>query len=140
MGQVEEQGEASTTSNPMERIENVEALAIEAKNGAALNDAIVEVEAMGAIMTEADAEILTIESSLEWGGTLIEEEIEMAETREFTEEGHVPSISIAKLRNPCTTEQEKKIKRISTCIMTREEKDNQNCHSSRTITGKMGKY
>ena len=46
---------------------------------------------MGAIWTERDIDILTIESSPKWGGTLIEEETEMAETRGVTEEGDVPS-------------------------------------------------
>ena len=73
MSQAEEQGEATTTSNHMERIDNVEALAIEAETGATLYVATVEAEAMGAIMTEGDLEILTIESSLEWGGNLIKE-------------------------------------------------------------------
>ena len=83
----------------MERIENVEAPTAEAETEAALNVVIVEYEDVGAIMTEGDAEILTIEYSPEWGGTLIKEETEMAETREFTLKGDVPSTSIAELEN-----------------------------------------
>ena len=70
----------------MERIENVEALAIEAETQVALNAATGEDEVVGDIMIEGDANILTIESSPEWGGTLIEEEIEMAEIRGVTQE------------------------------------------------------
>ena len=57
----------------MERIYNVEAPAAEAETGAALYVATMEDESVGAIRTERDTEILTIESSHEWGGTLIEE-------------------------------------------------------------------
>ena len=67
----------------MKRIENVEAPTAEAETGAALNVATIEDEVVGDIMIEGYANILTIESSPEWGGTLIEEEIEMAETREL---------------------------------------------------------
>ena len=41
--------------------------------------------------------ILTIESSPEWMGTLIEEEIEMGETREHAEIGDIPSTSATEL-------------------------------------------
>ena len=71
--QEEELGEATTVANPMEGIDILEASAAEAETGAALDAATVEAEAVGAIMTEGDAEILTIESSPEWGGNLIEE-------------------------------------------------------------------
>ena len=42
------------------------------ETGSALNVVIVEAKAMGDIMKECDVEILTIETSHEWGGTLIE--------------------------------------------------------------------
>ena len=57
----------------MERIDNVEALTVESETREALDATTVEYEAVGAIMTEGDADMLTIESSLEWGGTLIKE-------------------------------------------------------------------
>ena len=49
--------------------------------GAAFDAVIVEAEAIGAMMTEENVEVFTIESSSEWMGTLIEEETEMEETR-----------------------------------------------------------
>ena len=82
----------------MERIDNVEAPTTEAKTGATLDAAIVEAKVVGSIMTKGDADILTIGSSPEW--TLIEEEIEMAETRGVTEMGDIPSTSVAKLEAP----------------------------------------
>ena len=94
---MEEQGEAITPSNPMERIDNVEALAVEFETGAALYAVTVEAEAMGAIMKERDAEILTIESSHEWVGTLIDEETDMVEERESTKKVNIPSTSITEL-------------------------------------------
>ena len=57
-------------------------------------------EAVGAMMTEENVEAFTIESSLEWRGTLIEEEIEMAETREDAEIRNIPSTSTAELQAP----------------------------------------
>ena len=54
------------------------ALAPKAKARVALDAATVEAEDAGAMMTEGDVEVLTIESSLEWMGTLTEEETEMA--------------------------------------------------------------
>ena len=65
--------EVATTTNTMEGIDILEALAAEVETRAALDVGIVEYEAVGAIMIEGDAEILTIESSLEWGGNLIKE-------------------------------------------------------------------
>ena len=55
--------------------------AAEAKAGASLDATTVEDEAVGAMMIEENTEVLTIESSPEWRGTLIEEEIEMVEDR-----------------------------------------------------------
>ena len=54
----------------------------EVETGAAFDAAIAKDEAIGAMMTEENVEVLTIESSLEWMGTLIEEETEMEETIE----------------------------------------------------------
>ena len=63
----------------MERLNNMEALTAEVETGAALDAAIVEAEDVRAMITEENVEVLTIESSPEWGGTLIEEEKEDAE-------------------------------------------------------------
>ena len=53
-------------------------------------------------MTEENVEVFTIESSLEWRGTLIKEEIEMAETREDAEIRNIHSTSAAELEAPLT--------------------------------------
>ena len=55
-------------------MDNLGAPAVEAAAGAALDAMKVEAEAIGAMMTKGYADILTIESSLEWMGILIEEE------------------------------------------------------------------
>ena len=89
--------EVATTTNPMEGIAILEAPTTEAKSGATLDAATVEVEDVGAIMTEGYANINIIESSPEWRGALIEEEIEMAETRGVAEMGDIPSTSVAEL-------------------------------------------
>ena len=69
----------------------MEALTIEAKYRAALDVATAEAEDVRAMITEGNTELLTIESSPEWGGTLIEEEQENAETED------IPSTSAANL-------------------------------------------
>ena len=78
-------------------MDNEEAPTTEAETGETLYVSIVEDEAMGAIRIEIDTKILTTESSPEWGGKLIEEEIEMVETRGVTEEGIIPSILATEL-------------------------------------------
>ena len=65
--------DATTTTNPMERIAILEAPVAEAKIGEALDATTMEDEAVGSIMIEGDLEIFTIESSLEWRESLIEE-------------------------------------------------------------------
>ena len=72
----------------------------EAEAGVALDVSTVEAKVVGAMMTEGDAVVLTIESSPEWMGTLIEEETEMAETREDAEIGDIPSTSATELEAP----------------------------------------
>ena len=69
----------------MERLNNVEALTVEAEVGAALDVATVEAENVRATITKENAEVMTIEYSPEWGGTLIEEE------KEDTEIEYIPS-------------------------------------------------
>ena len=68
--------------------------------GAALDVATVEVEVVGSMMTKGNVEVLTIKSSSEWMGTLIEEETEMAETREDAGIRNIPSTSVSKLESP----------------------------------------
>ena len=63
----------------MERLNNVEALTTEAKAGAALDVVTTEAKDVRATIIEENTEVLTIESSPEWWGTLIEEEQENVE-------------------------------------------------------------
>ena len=58
----------------MEGIENLGAPATKSKVGEALDATKVEAKAVGTVMTEENAEVLTIKSSPEWRGNLIEEE------------------------------------------------------------------
>ena len=51
-------------------------------------------------MTEGNVEVITIESSLEWMGTLIEEETQILETREDAEMRDIPSTSFSKFEAP----------------------------------------
>ena len=93
----EESMEDVAVANPIEEIENLGAPATEAKAGAALDVATVEAETVGVVMKEEKTEVLTIESSPEWRGTLIEEETEMVEEREDAEIGNIPPMSTARL-------------------------------------------
>ena len=61
----------------------MEALTAEAEIGEALDVATAEAKDIRAMMIEENTELLTIESSLEWGGTLIEEEQENVETEDI---------------------------------------------------------
>ena len=70
--------EAVIEENPVEGIAIIEAPTVEADTGEALDVVKVEPKVFRAIMVEGDVEIFTIESSLEFGGTLIEEEVEVA--------------------------------------------------------------
>ena len=89
----EESTKDVAVANPIEEIENLGAPAAEVEARVALDAAIVEAEAMGAIIIEENTEVLTIESSPEWRGTLIEEETKMVEEREYTETCNIPSMS-----------------------------------------------
>ena len=60
--------------NPVEERNSRAALTTEGETGAALDAATVEPEDDRAMETEENIEMVTIESSPEWGGTLIEEE------------------------------------------------------------------
>ena len=52
----------------------MESLTIEDETRATLDATTAEAEDFRAIITEENTQVLTIESSPEWGGTLIEEE------------------------------------------------------------------
>ena len=69
----------------------MEALTADAENEAALDVGTSEAEDVRAMITEENMEVLTIESSSEWGGNLIEEEQENAETED------IPSTSAANM-------------------------------------------
>ena len=60
----------------------------------------IEFESIGAMMTEGNVEVLTIESSLEWMGNLIAKETKMAETREDAEIRNIPYTSATELEAP----------------------------------------
>ena len=69
-----EQLEENAQENHVERLNNMESLTVEAKTGAALDAATAKAKDVRAITIEENMEVLTIESSPKWGGTLIEEE------------------------------------------------------------------
>ena len=60
--------------NPVEELNNRVALTVEGETRAALDVATIEPEDYRAMATEENTDLVTIESSPEWGGTLIEEE------------------------------------------------------------------
>ena len=60
--------------NPMEELNSRAALTAEGETGAALDAVTIEPEDDRAMETKENNELVIIESSLEWGGTLIEEE------------------------------------------------------------------
>ena len=82
----------------------MEALIAEDEAGAALDAATAEAEDVRAMITEGNMEVLTIESFLEWGGTLIEEEQENAEIEDF------PSTSAANMEIPAPQRKRRKSK------------------------------
>ena len=62
-----EELEGNARENPVERLNNMEAMTAEAKAGAALDAAITKAEDVRATITEDNAKVLTIESSLDGG-------------------------------------------------------------------------
>ena len=66
--------EENVRENHVERLNNVGDLTEEAKARETLDVWIAEAEDVRATIIEGNIEVLTIESSVEWGGTLIEEE------------------------------------------------------------------
>ena len=86
--------EENAQENPIERLNNMASLTAEAETGAALDVATTEAKDVRAMIIEEKMEVLTIESSPESGGTLIEEEQENVETED------IPSTSAANLEIP----------------------------------------
>ena len=86
-----EELEENARENPVERLNNVEALTAEAKAGAALDVITAESEDDRATITEGNVEVLTIESSPEWGGTLIAKEPQAENILDFNEEVYTVS-------------------------------------------------
>ena len=86
-----EELEENVRENLVERLNNVGALIAEAEAGASLDAATAEAKVVIATIIEENVEVLTIESSPEWGGTLIEEE------KEDVEIVYIPSTSTANL-------------------------------------------
>ena len=91
--QVEEL-EENARENPVERINNMEALTTEVEAGVALDVATAEAKDVRAMIIEGNVEVLTIESSPEWGGDLIEEEQENIDIED------IPSTSAANMEIP----------------------------------------
>ena len=77
--------------NLVENPDNRVALIAEGEIGAALNAATIEPEGDRAMETEENINMVTIESSPEWGGTLIEEE--QPEEQENARTGDIPLTS-----------------------------------------------
>ena len=74
---------------PVEDPNNRVTLIAEGEIGAALNAATIEPKGDRAIAMEGNIELVTIESSPEWGGTFIEEE--QLEEQENYGTGNIPS-------------------------------------------------
>jgi len=89
LGAQTEQLRDDVDKNPVEDPNNRVALTAEGEIGAALNAATIEPEGDRAIEMEGNIELVTIESSPEWGGTLIEEE--QPEEQENAGTGNIPS-------------------------------------------------
>ena len=92
--------------NPVEELNNRVALTVEGETEATLDATIIEPEDDRAMEMEENTELVTIESSPEWGGTLIEEE--HPEEQENAGTGNIPSTSAV---NPETLAPQRKRKR-----------------------------
>ena len=84
--------------NPLKELNSRAALTAEGETGAALDVATVEPKDDRAMIIEENTEVVTVESSPEWGGTLIEEE--HPEEQENDGTGDIPSTSIVNLETP----------------------------------------
>ena len=96
--------EENARENLVEILNNMEALTTEIEGGAALDAATDEAEDVRATITEGNREVLTIESSPEWGGTLIEEEQENVEIED------IPSTSATNLEIPAPRKKRRRSK------------------------------
>ena len=84
--------------NPVEGLNIRVALTAEGETGAALDAVTVEPKDYRAMEIEENIEMVIIESSPEWGGTLIEEE--HPEEQENVGTGDIPSTSAVNLETP----------------------------------------
>ena len=84
--------------NPVEELNNRVALIAEGETGAALDVVIVKTKDGRDMITEENTEVATVESSPEWGGTLIEEEHPEEQENDGTRD--IPSTSIVNLETP----------------------------------------
>ena len=84
--------------NPVEELNNRVALTTEGEIQAALDATTIDPEDDRDMATEENIELVTIESSPEWGGTLIEEE--HPEEQENAGTGNIPSALAVNPENP----------------------------------------
>ena len=82
----------------MEKLNSREALIAEGETRAVVDSITVEPEDDRAMEIEENTETVNIESSPEWGGTLIEEE--HPEEQENARTGDIPSTSAINLETP----------------------------------------
>ena len=82
----------------MEKLNSRVALTVEGETGVVLDVATVEPKDDRAMATEENTKMVTIESSHEWGGTLLEEE--HPEEQENAGTGDIPSTSAINLETP----------------------------------------
>ena len=82
----------------MEELNSRIALTTECETGAALDAMTIEPEDNIAMVTEENTDLVTIESSPEWGGTFIEEEHTKEQENDGT--GNIPSTSVVNPETP----------------------------------------
>ena len=92
--------------NPIEEPNNKVTLIAEGEIGAALNAVTIEPKVDRAMAMEGDIELVTIESSPKWGGTLIKEEL--LEEQENDGTGNIPSTSTMNLDIPAPQKKRKR--------------------------------
>ena len=84
--------------NPVEILNIGAALTTGVETGVALYVATIETEDVIAMIAEENTEVVTLEPSPKWGGTLIEEE--HPEEQENVRTGDIPSTSATNLETP----------------------------------------
>ena len=94
--------------NPVEELNSRVALTAEGETGAALDAATIEPEDDRAMATEENIELVTIESSPEWGGTLIEEE--HTKEQENAGTGNISSTSTVNPETPAPQRKRRRLK------------------------------